>query len=102
MTLIYTGECYSNLVHELSDNSSEPIVEVLISPQGRYVITRTANTDVPKNQRNWSKLHHDILWDAEKQNVVYQVSRISLFAVITKNSTMQLSSIFHHFIIMKK
>ena len=70
----FLGECEANLVHELSDNCNECISEASISPLGNYVITRTANQDIPKGVAAWKELRHDILWDVYKQDVVYQVS----------------------------
>ena len=75
-SLFFPGECCANLVHELSDNGTSPITEALISPGGRYVVTRTVNVDIPKNQAAWNMLRHDILWDVHTQEVVYQVLKL--------------------------
>ncbi len=68
-----TGHTQWNLVH--SDKHGAHIRNVLISPLGKYAITRTHNSDIPQAEKSWQELYEEKLWDMTTGDLVLTITR---------------------------
>ena len=54
----------------------QPIEDVMISPNGKFAITRAANEDIPKYEKPWDLVKEDKLWCVESGQTLLQVKQL--------------------------
>ena len=70
---LQTGETARNLVH--SNEVGKTVLEVAMSPKGRYAVTRCENQSVEEYQKPWKLLRDDKLWNVTTGEMLHQVDR---------------------------
>ena len=54
----------------------QPVEDVMISPNGKFAITRVANEDIPKYEKPWDLVKEDKLWCVESGQTLLQVKQL--------------------------